>query len=1249
MKLIPIIAIILILALPATSISQAEFFTQTTQVNNFDYNFTGMPLGSFPGNSSWIGFSTVNLSSYSTINVQKVMGTRGLQVSTFGYGGAGNQFLNMSIKPTFPFSMKITFSWNFNNSVLSTGNIIEIANGSQESFNYHFGTLYNKNTYLSGNKTSLLGSEPNYTEFYTLSLSWEGVPDQLYSNIVRGWNVSGGMPYTILPKSPFNGSDFNLLLGGTNSNVTIYNIYVSNNTGVYTVPKYQKSIDFHQESIDANLNSTMVNSTNWLPLVDYRTNSLLYYGNNPATGIYAYNYYNNTTRQLIPLTSGYHEVTASNNSEFAYFLVSDRNASVFVTINLTSLKPTLLDLNITFSTETYIFSFNQGIYLIAENGTLERINGTGEQLKPLSLVEQNMGKLVSSSYLNGNLTVSFVNPNGSRVSQYRVNPNGSLAYLKPLYVQLLDVLFSPVTVTGSLPTAAQVVGNITGYNETIFWESQSSAALVSPQNYSIMKSSGSQILLKGNGYIYDLSGTSIISTNLAVDSSFAYISANQSFALSITGNRVNIYYTGIEPFSGSNLSVNFSPPKVISGNISIPYSVTSSLNYSIQASVGSLTLTPEEGYVNFSSYDLPNGTYTIELTARNLAGYSASRSVSVSIDNFIPLVTTEPGNNSQVLENSTLTLNITGLNGSVSSTVQFDNLTVGNYTGNLIKTYFPAISGNVTILLNVTDEFGISRCFTFHFQVDSVNTSGYSANIKPDSYLANGDINLSWTSAEFVEYYTVSLVSNSSHFRFNTTHNYTNLNLDSGAYTLGIEALLRNSSLMPLVNENFTVQLFNPLLNLSFSNSHYFSFFGNSTNNTLNIHASSNISVNFLLNIQYNSTTVDQADGSGNSFYTQLNSTSEFLKNNGFYTVNISAVEKSGRISWRTFNFSVNNSLPARPLDFGMLYTNKSNPALPIKGFENVSTYYYYKNGTFGSYLTGSNSTVVLSGLRTNITVVSKNIWGNYNWSNLTIIEESARPSINAEVNSKVLIWNNTVQLNYVIQDPVNLSFVSINLNSVPVYNSTSRAGKVNITLPEDGNYTVFLTTRDLCGNFNSTNISGIVSEYYPTISGISTSIVMFMGIAHLGTKIKGTDLESVNYTWIIDGSTISGSKSIYTILLPGEHNITLELSYHSSEIDSVHHVYTYGFIPEGIVLLILASILTYRRYRGSNDHELAASFVMENLGKSRREIMSTARKGRIRVSNVKSVIMELSSTGKIRLMPDPDGVVYVMPSKDRN
>lgn len=1038
MRLIYIIGIILILTLP-TSLAMTQNNPSITQPTaGYDYNFTSLPSGSFPANRSWIGFSTFNVTSPSEISVEKAHGFSGLQVSTYGYNGVGSQFLNMSLSQVATFSMRVTFSWNYNNSEFKTGNNLEVSNGSREIMGYHFGPLYNKDTYLAGVNSSSLGPDPVAASIYTLDIAWMGNPQLVYTNIIKGWNATMNISYAIMPDGNFNGNNFSLDFGGSYSNLTVYNIYLDEGKTGFRTAGSSSGVVFNHETVVQDFAGINMSSPGWVPVVDQAANSIIYSGNATKPGVYAYNYYNNTSRGLHPLPLGYSEITSISSGAYAYFLYSNLSASLILSVNLDSMGVHSAPIDAFFGKGTHMLASGGTAYIIAKNGTMATFSNSGNGLAQTGFFHRDLGILASSGNLNGTLTLSFYTNGTSNLSIYGLLPNGTLHQTGDFSNTLFDSTVKINTVNDSLPVSTETSGVNEGYNETVIIGGNGSRPQVLARKYSVIRASGKTLLLNSGNQVYADSGSVIYPTNMEAGADFSYISGNRSFGVGIYGGSIILYYNGAGPFSDNGISLQFRTPSVLSGDVSLNYSVSSALNYSVRAEVGNISLTPSNGHLDFSSSRLANGTYSILMRASNTAGYSTSVDQTVHVDNFAPSVFLDPGNGSVVLENSSLEINITGLKGPVNSTVEFGGFQPAAFQGESFVAYFPDTSGSLRMSVNITDEFGITRDYTFFYETQSVNISGYHSDISPGSFLSSGSLNITWTPVKFIQHYRISVDSVAYSHELNTTTNYTHVNLPSGSYRMIIMALLQNSSWIPVVNESFTVQLYNPGLVFTHTPGRFFSFYGDSHNNTLNMAVTSNISASFCLNIYRNNITVWQDSGNGTRFSISLNSTYPFIEKNGIFRVNVSATEGSGRASWKEFNFSVNNSIPKIPIDSNTLNTNITNPSLNITPQENETIAYYYGNGTLGGYITNRSSTIDLTRQSSKISLEAMTAWGNHNITNLTVLESSAIPEIEANVSSNVLVWNNTIQLTYNIQDPVNLSYLTVRLNNKTVYNSSS-------------------------------------------------------------------------------------------------------------------------------------------------------------------------------------------------------------------
>lgn len=1238
MKLIYIIGIILILTFPTTSTSHASPYYLNSVVQTGDYNFSLLQTGSFPANQSWIGFSVINGSSSSTVNIQNSTLYRGLRVSTYAYGTSSDTFLNMSLETGASFNLKITFSWNYNNSLFYTGNQVIVRENQTSLLNYDFGPDYGNNLYINGLNSSNIGPQPVNSSIYTLDISGNKSSNSIYTTIWSGWNSSMYVPYIVSSRTPYSGNGMSILVGGGFSNITLYNIFLDQKPAGFILPKKGNHISFKAQSLEPAQSLPGLLNGSSLPVVDMRDNSILYFSQAHNSTIYAYNYYSNATGVVAKIPASYTCVATFGNANRSYFLFSNSSESLLAVTDFNSFGTTFIHLNLSFSFPSYLITHDNYLYIVNSTG---RVTVIGNTDTPNTMPGIN-GTVLAGGTDGNSLELTTYNETSREVASILYHPNGTDTLLGTYHLAPLNLAESPVRQHNSFPSATLEFDK-TGTPEIAGFMGSSSEPYLMDSGYSSIPSDGGFMALSNGSSVTLASLNYSIDTNLNPNSAFVYVSPNGSNGLSIQNNSVTLYSINSTPYSGNTVSISFQNPGVLSGNVSLPYSIGSSVNYTLKASIGNKSLFPENGFLNFSTSGIPNGSYELIITASNIAGYCSTVMYNVSIDNYEPTVTVNPVNHSTVLENSPVEVRISGLPGPVNTYATFADSTPYNFTGQQFNMSFPYHTGNALLYLNITDQFGVTRHFQFFYSVEGVNTTGYHTNIPDNAYLSSGELNISWTPAQFVSFYSIALDSaHASYFR-NTTLNYTGFNLPSGQYSLSISAILLNYSTVRLVGENFTVQSFNPNLTVKRSPGTYFSFFGDSRNDSLYLNASSNVSGTFFANFTIMGKTVLSDTGKGTSFSYLADSLDRPFLTNGNYLSTLTFRDQSGMETNYYFNFSVNNTIPDSPILNSTLYYNTTGINLPVRFSANETYAYYYGNGKPGGLLAPGEQSVTIPGIRETLTVVATTIWGNTNYSSVTLIHSDSSPQIQMTTGGTDYIWNNSLKVSYVVSDPVNLSFVHINVDNHTVSESQKKSGTVNVTLNEDGNFTLVVTATDLCGNANASDTNTVVCQYYPHISRITTSIRMFMGISQISSDIAGTYLQSVNLTWQVDGINVSRSSDFWSLLMPGQHTVKLFVAYHHTTQVVTHHVFTFGFVPEALAAISSVLLTLYRSYSGKDDPVKAETMIRNNLGKSRKEIYSIAGKSHVRRKTVGSTLDILVSDGEVSLMTDPDGIVYVM------
>lgn len=1246
MKLIYIVGIILILTFPSISSGYSYQPLVSQPVQAHDYNFTRLQAGSFPGNESWIGFNLINSTASSSVGIEKAAYGNGLTVSTLDYSGSTDSYLNLRVRSNQSFNFKITFSWNYNNSLFYTGDQVLLKDNSSNLMQYTFGPDYGNKLHFSGKKNYSLSTQPNPFTQYTLDITGNESSNRIYTNIVQGWNETMHFPYIMFSSEKYSGSVLNLTFGGGYSNITIYNLYLSSeSSGFQTLPSKESGV-YQIRNISLPSRIEMSENSSMLPVVDWMDNSILYLSNNPETTLESYNFYNSSLSTLWTFYGNPDELVSAGDNGTAFFLLANSTQYSIAVVNFTTGKISNVPVTGTFSDKAHLLPSGASVYVINNTGTVAFVSNVGGKYSEKWIDPHYGGLLLAGSVSGSILSTELFNRTFSKITELLYSTNGSITKNFSYTATLFGSISKYRSDYSSNPSTVIEINSTFDFPGTILFVGNPAIPYVIDNNISYMPSSGPHLAFKDMGNVYLFSKRGLTKTDIPTNSTFISFDNNLSLGMSLNNRSLSLYYQDSNPFSGKNISISLQPLSVIGGNVSISYTVQSNLSYSIDARFGNLTLYPHSGFMNFSTDNMPSGNYVLAVSVSNIAGYYSSEAESVAVDNYLPTLILNPANNSLVLANSTIKVSILGLNGTVITKAKFSGINDSSYDGDNFSIVVPDLLGNITLTLTTTDQYGVSRVYDFFYQIVTVEKASLWTNILPNSYLRTGDFNLSWTPVPYSIGYNISLFSSASEYTYSGTNNYTAVNLLSGEYNLTVSATLENLSVLKVIQENFTVQDFKPLLRVNRSGGHYFSFYGDSENNSLSVDAYSNVSGIFWLNLTRNGITIISLSGKGTYFHGVLDRNYSNLKQNGNYTVNLTDREASGRENYTSFTISVNNTIPIAPVKEKTLYYNVSDPVIPLTMRRDISYSYVYGIDSNRSILSSSFPVIHLHNFTTKMTFYAESMWGNVNSSSVKVIFSAKNPRININMSKDTLIWNNTLRIEYSISDPVNITSLSLNYSNRTLSLIPESRGNVDIVLRRDGTYNFTLNAEDICGNINTSQISAITCDYYPHISSMVPATDMFMGVAYVSSHISGDYLQSVNLSWEINGKLVSRKPDFWITLLPGTYNITLTARYHGNSIVSNRSVFTFGFVPELISILAAIVYFTHRRYSGSSDAGTARKFILNNVGRRRSEVYSLSRAERINRRTVSAVMLQMISEGTIKLIPDPDGNLYVLKRK---
>ena len=1207
-------------------------------------NFNSYSLGSYPSNLSWVNFSNVSKNIDTRISIENSVYGRGLTISTFAYRNLSASYLRIGLGLFPDFTLKMTFTWNENNSLSQTGQRLLFQDSTGNLLDYKFGSNYNNSLYLGTNTTESLGPEPNPFGLYTLQLSGSELNSNIYAGMASGFNQTSRMPVVFKNSYSSTAGNYSLLIGGGFSNLTVYSIYLGSSVSDLNPLKSGSNIDYKENNISSVYFPGINPGLFAKPLVDWKDNSIIYASKSTGGYVYSYNFYNNSNSTLFTLGSSQFLISSAGTACNGYFLIGNGTGSVIFIYNYTTGSISKYKLNIDPGKESSIYPADSQVFIQSKNGSVYVYNtGMKELVGYLSFSKYTYP--VQSWATGASFETEIYNNRTGMLSTEELNSNGTFRNISK--VNLSEVDLSPSFTHGD---ASSLGSSFCLFpNDTIETFYGLSGEVVTPyiigSNFSIADWSYNYTFLQNKSGIYLLENGSINLTSVNTDSQFLVFNPNLTKGLSINNATITLYSVNNETYSHDNISIDISVPDVIRGNISLNYSVQSTVSYTVSATLGNTSLPHSNDTVAINTVVFGNGTYTFSITASNIAGYFAAFTKSVSIDNYRPVVASDPANNSLLLSGSQIGFEISDITGIVHTTVQEPGNFTLEYSGYTFNVSTPSESGFFNITVELVDRFGLSYKYTFSYMIDVPNLSGYSTNIVPGSYLRNGNLNLSWMQVSFASTYNITLTSGNLKSSIETSGNFTRLELSSGHYTLFLNATTSSGNTKELVEETFSVQGFNPSLIVNRTDGSYFSFFGDSPNNSLCINASTNVTSRLWVNTTGPQGSEILYNGNGTYLNFTISRSSEISRIDGLYNFSVVAMERSGRVSSRNFTISINNSIPHLLPINTTLYYNTSNAELPIV-FESNTSYWYSVLGANQSNISLSQPFIRLQNLSTEIILNARDLWGNYNETPLRFVYSERVPTILFNATPLRLLWSRNLTVTYRIADPVPLSTVKLLVNNATVHLGNASSGMVNYKVNQDGTFNLTVEAMDLCGNSNISVTLAAKSFYYPHITAFVPEVSILLGFAHFNSGLAGKDLETVNITWSENGKEIGSGNSFWALVMPGSHTYVLALHYHSTTIYREKRIFTLGFAPELAASLAVIVALLYRKYSGSTDASLSREIVLENLGMKRKEIYKMARKAGVRIGTLTDTIAAMQKADEVLLLKDPDGVVYLMDPK---
>ncbi len=1208
------------------------------------YNFTTMPAGQFPENTSWIGFRNTTLNTQSDMITGNAAPVSGFNINTSAPLSSPEYFY-ANLNGTANESIKITYSWSDSYNLLTTIDNIEMMQGGKNIIRYFFGPgdvkdgIYSQ--YIYGKALQNIGRDPAVDSFQTVELSWNRLqPGIIFFSTESGYNSTGNFPLSIQVNATVQPGNISLMFGGSNCSITLDEIYVTNhNEGFSLLPSRNYTYEVQQSG---NITTNLGNATD--PVLDPGLNDVLFIAASSNMSISYWNYADNTAgklAQLQPLHEGIFLSTVSGNEEYVAY--ANSTEIHMITINLTDLSI------LTSAAQGYFphftgISWFSGNFVMISRFSLVAANFTSGISRSYNISLGINSSVVAVDQSHGNLTGIDLNLSSGYAVQFNLNKTLGMSEARE------KTFLGKVADTGLAWETDGVSGILMNSTST-----PSYSFSVNPDNYSqmLMISGGIDTWSDLGGIAVRtlseqmefLTPDAIIVSNIFLQNvTSAYLDFNASAGALAAGSDIYIFYSNSEPLSHQGILMKLDPAGIITQNSTVRYSVVSNLTYSLNVTLNGVPLPAGNGNITIDIWDFPTGIYRLTATATNIAGYSSSMYEYISIDSQRPVISVHPGNGTYIAQSQGFSINITGASGVGNTTVQWNDGTFR--TQDLSFGLFVSSSpGKLVLWVNFTDDFGIVHSRWFNYTTISSISDGTSIGITNGTFYSHSNLTVHWGETGNVSYYCLNVHGAGRNYSYKVYRNWTVLSLANGKFDLSLNATLLDGETVFLGSRNFGIETFHPLLNVNTSDARLLSFYGNSNNDTVEISVSSNVTSQISGSLIYGGAVLREWDVLGKNWSTVLDRNSDIFHFNGTYDMDIEAAGMSGLISYHNISWSVNNSIPALPFfQRHVVYTNSTVFPFSYVGNRNVSITANISGPASWELQPAGGGRITLpeGNSSYNVTFCVRSLWNNSANETIIVMSYEEPPEINTKISRMNLSDTNTTSLAFSVEDYVP-AYVKVEMsNSTMLYSGDAVRGNVTIYFHSDGNYSVTVTAIDLCGNMNSTTVMGINVTYYPQITGIGIAYSIISGFAEFRPVVHGTDLQNLKYTWIVSGHTYAGS-SLKLFLLPGYHAVKLEVEFNGQSHATSSTLFTMGFIPEVLAAAIPLSLIAYRRIAYDADDDSAAKLILKMKNRSIREIMKEGKIGKIRKKTMESALKRLAESGKILILSDPDGQRYAM------
>ena len=1216
------------------------------QAGNY-YNFSGQSIGSFPQNETWIGFSHAGNGTAYNISIKNGQYGKGLGITT--NDNYRMSYLRMALTTSLYTMVQLGFSWNDNLSTGSTLVSFPVYYGSSMVGDLLINRSQNTTVISAGGAQYRLSHEPRMNGYYDIKLYFSASYGRnFYLEIFRNYSNYVVLPLDIPTGTIYEGN-LSIMAGGTISNINIYNITdVSEPSGIFQAVRNGTRFYFSNFTIPAVYRPY---GTQNQAILFPSQNSAYYIGLNGD--IVEYNYENGSFSQISTAgaDSSFKPVGLYSWLDTIYFLRSGTNSSTIFSLNVTSGRQDNFTLYGLSDPSGLIASGGDEVVEYNISGGISAINvSTANSPGVISAWPGGGAYSLTGIYAaSGLIMIDGINAtNGSTITE-RIDPVSlSRTIISSNSYSRFDGSVR-VYRTGSGNEGISSILSSTLSGETYFIMAGACNEFLQQSSSSVAYAGSAPVIFNGSAYTM-VGNFSMESLPIPVISSSAlWFNGNFSAGSEMNATEIVVFYHDkADAFSGKNVTLKVSRHYLLRGLAYVNTTVSSAVGYTVEISMAGFRFVSNNEDLVINSSAIPDGNYSMSVYVSNDAGYNSTAIASCTVDNNDPAVISTPDNGSSVYVGQEIQVSISNTTGFLKAEISLSSM---NET-----TYFTGFDINVTaaqgmkqfpVYINVTDIYG--EVFSRYLIFTVLNTSyrNFSINIYNGEFFSHGNLSLTWTPIRNVSSYSLRVLGKG--FLANVSVEGTNysMQLGNGNFTLFVYPVLGDGSLLTEFEYNFTVIAFSPGLAVSCSNRSEYSFFGNSMNNSFFIAINSNITSEIRSNFTSPFGTVFDRFNGSSSLQVQIYRDSPGFENNGIYTFSYLSVSQSGTQTAGSIKITVNNTIPVISNPPGKnLFMNVSsfyvNPGVP----GNSRIFYSLSGASIQENYTGlENGTVKLGqaeGLY-HIALMDVTPSGNFALYNFTVLYSDAEPAIYLNISAAQVRFVNYTTVNYKVVDKAPLRSIEMAFgNRVISVSNPAKSGSFIVFFNSDGMYNLSATAEDLCLNSNRSANETVNVTYYVTVSSASISSSIFGNSGKFSIEMTGTNLQNVNISWYLDGKYIGSGKTFSAELPLGNSNVTCIFGYDGKTFEISRENFVIGFDPFYAVLLLIAGISGVRYALSRKKDEAAKGLLLNNSGKSLREIKALGRQTGVPGLSIRRQVRKLSGSGEIVMERDLSREIYL-------